>query len=212
MDKRSTSKARRQRTEALAAIERAMVRIRRSVTRRAIGRAMAQELSETLDPSMLLVLDAVEAHDSDAAGELTVGRLAAQLGVDQSRASRMVQSAIKAGYLQRVASQIDGRSMRIELTAAARSIAERARRFRTAYFARLVSDWPDRDCHELARLLTAFTAALSQADPDRPATARGRRERGAALSAAPARRAPRGAAETRRAATARPAPATSRRR
>lgn len=121
---------------------------------------MIRDLGIELDVPTMLVLEAVDSHDP-AAGEVTVGSLAEHLGVDQSRASRMVQGAVHAGYVTRVACQADGRSSRIELTEDARDLAKRAREVRLKYLARILADWPNGECRELARLLTAFTARLS---------------------------------------------------
>jgi len=45
-------------------------------------------------------------------------------------------------------------------------VAQEVRRFRMAYFGRLMDDWPNRDCLEFARLLTKFTESVAGASAD----------------------------------------------
>src|SRR5687768_7203128 len=95
--------------EALAAVERAFVRLRRDMTRRNLGARMVRELGGDVDLSHLGVVDAVEEGPGAADGMVTVGMVGERLGIDPSRASRVVTSALQAGYVERVASQADGR-------------------------------------------------------------------------------------------------------
>ena len=120
--------------EALAAIERAFVRMRRAMTRRNLGARMIRELGGGVDLSHLGVVDAVE-EGTDASGVVTVGMVGERLGIDPSRASRVVSSAIQAGYVERVASQADGRRVGLRLTDAGRALAESAHRVRRRTFA-----------------------------------------------------------------------------
>lgn len=149
------------RQKALAKIEQAMVRIRRSQTRRAIGRLMERETGRSLEASHTFVVDALEEAAADDQ-EPTVGAVAERLGVDPSRASRMVASAVKAGFVKRTASQGDGRRILLRLTSKGLECASEARDFRIAFFGRLVESWTDQDCGEFARLLTRFTESTSE--------------------------------------------------
>jgi DNA-binding MarR family transcriptional regulator len=145
----------------LAAIERAMVRIRRNQTRRMLGRVMREQLGAPADLSHAMVVDAVEEAAAAPDRELTVGVVGEQLGIDPSRASRLVASAIAAGYVSRVASQQDARRIRLELTGEGRRLARQAREFRLALFDRLMEGWTSGERHEFARLLTKFTDAVA---------------------------------------------------
>jgi DNA-binding MarR family transcriptional regulator len=147
---------------ALAAVERAMVRIRRSQTRRTLARLAAGEAAPASDPGLDQAIDAVEEGPDGSGEEVTVGLVAERLGVDPSRASRLVARAIAAGYLSRVASQADGRRVRLELTREGRRRAEHVRRFRQAVFARAMLGWSAREREDFARLLTRFTDALAE--------------------------------------------------
>jgi DNA-binding MarR family transcriptional regulator len=155
-----------------------MVHIRRSQSRRVFGRVLERELGRPLHLSHAFVVDALEEAGEHPGDEPTVGILAARLGVDPSRASRMVAGAIQAGYVRRAASQHDGRRICLELTDSGREYAQVARRSRTAVFTRLVEGWPDRDCAALARLLTRFVGplgALAEGLEDAPPETEGRR-------------------------------------
>lgn len=165
------------RQAALAKIEQAMVRIRRSQTRRAIGRLMKRETGRSLDASHAFVIDALEEASAEDNQEPTVGDVAERLGVDPSRASRMVASAVKAGYVKRIASQGDGRKTLLCLTSEGLACAREARDFRIAHFGRLVDNWTDRDCREFSRLLSRFTESTSEAS-SRPTSPGKKGERG----------------------------------
>lgn len=141
---------------ALNEIERSFVRIRRSQTRRTLGRMAAQAGREPFDLALVGVVDAVE----EGGPEVTVGTVAQRLGSDPSRASRLVAQATRAGYVRRVASQADGRSVGLELTPAGAELAEAVHRFRQARFDEAMRDWPPGDREVFARLLTRFVDGL----------------------------------------------------
>jgi DNA-binding MarR family transcriptional regulator len=134
-----------------------MVRIRRSQTRRTIGRLMERELGTRFNIAHSFVVDALDETNGVPGNEPSVGMVAERLGVDPSRASRMVADAIRGGYVRRVASQSDGRRMGLELTGAGRKLLRTTSRFRRHFFSKEMASWPDRDCVEFARLLTKFT-------------------------------------------------------
>ena len=148
--------------DALAAVERSMVRIRRSMTRRTLARLATRDTGQTIDPGLTDVLDAVAEGTGEPDQEVSVGLVASRLGIDPSRASRQVAAAIKAGYLRRVASQADGRRIHLELTEAAEDIAEAAHHSRQRLYGELMQDWPAEDKAAFARLLGRFTDALTQ--------------------------------------------------
>ena len=149
----------------LAAIELAMGRMRRNQTRRSLGRLAEQQACDSADLSLVPVLYAVEeGAESDSDG-VTVGLVADRLGLDPSRASRMVTAAIQAGYLVRVASQTDGRRIQLQLTDAGIALAEETHRFRQSYLGRAMANWSEHDRTELARLLSRFTEDLAGTDP-----------------------------------------------
>ncbi len=149
---------------ALAMIERAAVRMRRSVSKRTLGKLMQRELGSQFDMSVGFVVDVVDEGAEQPGQEVTVGMVADRVGVDPSRASRLVAEAVRGGYVMRVASQADGRSSRLELTDAGREVVEMTRRFRQDYFDHRMADWSEHDRAEFARLFAKFTESAETAD------------------------------------------------
>jgi DNA-binding MarR family transcriptional regulator len=145
----------------LAAIERAMITIRRRQTRRSLGSQAAREAGKPVDLNLLAVVDAVEEGQDQPNQEVTVGVVAERLGIDPSRASRVVAAAVDAAYVRRVASQGDGRRICLELTDVGRQVVEDAHRTRQAFYQKLLNGWPEHERAELARLLTKFTASMT---------------------------------------------------
>ena len=143
------------------AIERALVRIRRSQARRTLGRQASGLPAHAVDLNVVGAVDAVDEGPASPGKEVTVGVVAERLAVDPSRASRIVASAVQAGYLRRVASQADGRRIQLELTDAGHQLMDGVRQYRHQHFAKLLHDWTHSDRDELARLLTKLTETLS---------------------------------------------------
>jgi DNA-binding MarR family transcriptional regulator len=171
-------------SEQLAAIERAMNQIRRRQTRRSLGRlaarerdtqrartgdavarpaaALARAAEDAGDDARVLVIDAVEEGAAPPADGVTVGLVAERLGIDPSHASRLVASAVAAGYVRRVASQADGRRICLELTTEGMAVAEEVHRSRRAAFERAMRGWSGAEREEFARLLTRFLEGLER--------------------------------------------------
>jgi DNA-binding MarR family transcriptional regulator len=131
-------------------VERAMVAIRRSQSRRALSRHMA------VDPAVFAVLDAVEER-----GPSSVTDLASILGVDQPRASRLAAKAVDEGFLVRQADQHDGRRSLVSLTTSGRQQVDAAHSSRQEVFALAMADWSADERTTFARLLTEFVAGIS---------------------------------------------------
>ena len=150
--------------EHVKAVERAMVAIRRSQTRRALTR-LAQEHHDADDADVVSgsavdVLDAIEAAEQ-AGTPATVSSVAAALNVDQPRASKLVAAAVQAGLVRRHADQADGRRALLVRTERGNALAEELHRFRRSSFATAMSDWTDADRAAFARLLTRFVESLA---------------------------------------------------
>ncbi|WP_370414946.1 MarR family winged helix-turn-helix transcriptional regulator [Streptomyces fradiae] len=149
----------KQQRQALTAVERAMVAIRRSQTRRSLGRlAPPDGEGRPVDPTLFGVLDAVEERD----GACSVSDVAAALGVDQPRASRLVLRAAEEGWLTRAPDPGDARRTLLALTPEGRDRLDRTHRLREEVFARAMADWPAADRVEFARLLTAFVEGFGR--------------------------------------------------
>ena len=150
-----------QEDEPVKAVERAMVAIRRSQTRRALTR-LAEERDDAgvVGGSAVDVLDAIEAAEQ-AGTPVTVSGVGAALNVDQPRASKLVAAAVQAGLVRREADQADGRRALLVRTERGTSLSEELHRFRRSIFATAMSDWTDADRAAFARLLTRFVESLA---------------------------------------------------
>ncbi|ARF59134.1 MarR family winged helix-turn-helix transcriptional regulator [Streptomyces gilvosporeus] len=155
--------SKRDQQEAVAAVERAMVAIRRSQTRRSLGRLAPRDGGKPIDPTLFSVLDAIEACGRDRA--CAVSDVAAALGVDQPRASRLVLRATEEGWITRRTDPSDARRTLLTLSHEGQEQVDRAHRFRQEVFARAMADWPDNDRTEFARLITAFVISFAQVAP-----------------------------------------------
>jgi DNA-binding MarR family transcriptional regulator len=150
------------RKNALSTIDRAMVRIRRSQSRRTIVRLMQRELGQRLNLAHIFVADALDEMCENSNEQPSVGKMAERLDIDPSRASRVVAGAIRAGFVKRIASQLDGRRAHLELTDNGRRALAATRRFRIMFFSKLMANWSDHDCAEFAKLLIRFTNPLPE--------------------------------------------------
>jgi DNA-binding MarR family transcriptional regulator len=148
----------REQDEPIAAVERAMVAIRRSQTRRSLGRLTPPEGFKPIDPTLFGVLDVVE----EAGRPCSVTDGAAALGVDQPRASRLVIKAVEEGLLTRETDPADARRTLLTLTDGGQEQLDQTHRLRQQVFARAMADWPDRDRHEFARLITEFVTSFAK--------------------------------------------------
>lgn len=99
-----------------------------------------------------LVINIVEEAD----GEVTVGGLAEQLAVDPSVASRTVSDCVSNGYLERVASQRDGRRTVLRITPEGFVLRDRFRKQQRQAFEHITRDWPEHERLEFARLLLKY--------------------------------------------------------
>ncbi|RBM23300.1 MarR family winged helix-turn-helix transcriptional regulator [Streptomyces sp. PT12] len=145
----------------IAAIEAAVVSLRRIHRRRALAARLAARRGEwpvrhgQLPDAVVELLAAIES--AAARGEtLTVSEAAAVLGVDQPRSSRLTAQALAAGLLRREADQHDGRRSLLALTPEGHDVLLRIRDVRRRVVAEAIADWSESDRATLARLLTRF--------------------------------------------------------
>lgn len=108
-----------------------------------------------VDMSSVLVVEAC-ARES---GPVSVGHVARFADVEHSTASRLVDRAVRAGYVERSA---DGRRAALRLTPTGRELRERAVEFRTTWLTTVLDDWPDADVADLARLLERFAERITR--------------------------------------------------
>ncbi|WP_256728917.1 MarR family winged helix-turn-helix transcriptional regulator [Microbacterium oleivorans] len=84
---------------------------------------------------------------------LSVSAIGEAIGVDQPRASRLVQQAVELDLVRREADPDDARRTRIALTDAGRRLAQGVRGERRAALGGALADFSDVERAELARLL-----------------------------------------------------------
>jgi DNA-binding MarR family transcriptional regulator len=151
--------------EDVAAIERAMVAIRRAQTRRALARLSARRNVRSgrhgsLPDAVFELLDIVDAVTTHG-GAPTVTEAATALGIDQPRASRLTAQALDAGLLRRGVDQADGRRSPLILTPSGRGALDRIHAFRRQVIAEATADWAAEDRTALAQLLSRFVADIA---------------------------------------------------
>jgi DNA-binding MarR family transcriptional regulator len=100
-----------------------------------------------------LVLNVVH----EAPGEMTVGGLAAEMGVAQPVASRTVAACIADGLLRRAVSQADGRRTVLELTEAGEAERGRFASEQRETFELITTTWTAAERDQFARFLIRYS-------------------------------------------------------
>ena len=100
-------------------------------------------------PARMRMLEALAA----ASAPLSVSALGEAIGVDQPRASRLVQQGVDRGYVRREADPDDARRTRIALTDEGRKVAKGMRGERREMLGRALAAFTPEESAELARLL-----------------------------------------------------------
>jgi len=100
-------------------------------------------------PARMRMLEALVA----ASAPLSVSALGEAIGVDQPRASRLVQQGVERGFVRREADPDDARRTRIALTDEGRRIARGMRGERREMLTGALAAFTDEERAELARLL-----------------------------------------------------------
>jgi DNA-binding MarR family transcriptional regulator len=148
----------------LDAVGPAFSKLRRSVLLEVENPVSAKDMARTL---VLAIVETGEAGSAEAGEpgseperEVTVGAVADQLSVDPSVASRMVSDCIAAGYLERAASQHDGRRTILRLRPEGAALMSRFRQHQRRAFEYITVDWAERDRLEFARLMLRYVDAI----------------------------------------------------
>ncbi len=93
-------------------------------------------------------------HAVSGQGDVTINDVAAELGIDQSGASRMITHAAARGYLVVAPSPADARRRSVAITPAGRELLAHAHAWQEQAFARLTADWTARERAEFHRAMT----------------------------------------------------------
>lgn len=150
--------------QAVASIDAILLKIRRSMMRRDFGRQVLAAIDPELETTHLDVISAigyVPASPDEAREEVTVGLIADRLGVDPSRASRVVADVVERGYALRVASQADARRICLELTPRGKHLIDAVRIMKWKLFSRALGQWNERDLITFAALFERFSSWTS---------------------------------------------------
>ena len=150
------------RGEDLAALDEALVRLRRLWT--ASRAHVVDDLGQRVEMSSVLVVEAC-ARAQAAGAESAVGDVAAFLDVEASTASRLVDRAARAGLVRRTASEVDARRSALVLTEAGHALRTRAVAARLAWLGGVVHDWTEPDVRALAEVLGRFADAVGATPP-----------------------------------------------
>ena len=109
-------------------------------------------------PARMRLLEALAA----ASHPLSVGEIAEAVGVDQPRASRLVQQAFQLALVRREADPDDARRTRVALTEAGAALVRGFRGERREAVDTALAGFTDEERAELARLLTKLADAWPQ--------------------------------------------------
>lgn len=110
-------------------------------------------INESVDDHAVdvLVLEAIDAAAGH--GPVSVGDVAAEIGMDRSGASRFVSAAVGRGHVARTASTADARRAELTITDQGAALLTAARRWQRDVFVDLVADWPAADAERFAGYL-----------------------------------------------------------
>lgn len=137
------------------------------VASRALVALAARSLAEvgdavTLPQMRILIL-------VDALGPLTLGRVAVELGVHPSNATRLADRLVSAGLLSRRAVSGDRRSLELVLTKRGQKLIDRVTSHRRQAIEDILSRLPNDQREQVASAFTAF-ADVAGEPPGGPAT------------------------------------------
>ncbi|WP_424863795.1 MarR family winged helix-turn-helix transcriptional regulator [Streptomyces sp. MMS24-I29] len=119
----------------------------------ALSRLRRRTSNGRADLTRNLVLNVV----ADAPGEMTVGGIAAEMGVTQPVASRTIAACITDGLLRRAASQADGRRTVLELTDAGETERRRFATEQRETFEHITAHWEPADRTQFAQFLVRYS-------------------------------------------------------
>lgn len=144
-----------------------MQRWRRRAARRDLERRAIADLGLKLDVASLDVLTAIWAPVNEfgdvSAQEPTVGTIAQRLGIDPSRASRIVAETIASGYARRAVSQQDARRALVELTETGQAAVLAVRTYKALLLREFLAEWSREELDAFIPLFERFSTWSEQA-------------------------------------------------
>lgn len=157
-------------TQSALELDAIMQHWRRRVVKRELGQRALADLGLELDLALLDVLMVVWApaneFGEDPDGDIMVATVAARLGIDPSRASRLTSELIRLGLVRRSVSQADARRAILELTDEGARIVQAVRRYKFLILGNFLKGWTDEELAAFIPLLERFSAwSESSEDP-----------------------------------------------
>jgi DNA-binding MarR family transcriptional regulator len=146
-------------TEAVIEIDAMVQTWRRRARKRELGQRALVDLKIGLDLAQFDVLVAIEAPENQfgaSGGETMVSTVAERLGIDPSRASRVVSEMVEAGYARRGVSQADARRTIIELSERGQAVIEAVRAYKFLILGDFIAGWSAEDVARFVPLLRKF--------------------------------------------------------
>lgn len=158
-------------TRAALDIDGILQRWRRRFLKRELGQRALSDLGLPLDLAQLDVLMAIWAPANefadDADGETMVSTVAARLGIDPSRASRLVAEVIGLGLARRAVSQRDARRTVVGLTDDGLAVVGAVRDYKFLVMGEFLKGWTEQEIATFVPLLERFSAWTDEPGPDR---------------------------------------------
>ena len=140
---------------------------RRRVQKRELGRMALRELDLPLDLPQLDVLIAIWGPSNEFGSDDTetmVSTIATRLGIDPSRASRLVSDLIERGFVKRAVSQQDARRTVVELTDQGQAVVDAVRTIKFMILGEFMSGWTLDEIDTFIPLLERFAHWSDQAE------------------------------------------------
>ncbi len=155
--------------EAVVSIDALLQNWRRRAVKRELGHKALLDLNIGIDLAQLDVLFAIEAPAQEfgelGGGETMVASVAERLGIDPSRASRLVAEMVELGHARRAVSQADARRAIIELTASGQAIVTAVRTYKFLIMGDFLGDWSAEELDHFVPLLRKFGKWPEHSEP-----------------------------------------------
>lgn len=145
-------------TTRLERLDDAFGRLRRLWESPVLRRRFVDAMGASVDPSVIRTLRAVRQTGADTG----VTDVAGWLAVDTSTASRLVEQAVAAGYLERGTSPTDRRRCVLTVTPDGDVLLDRALAVREGLLSELTADWSDDDVARLADLTERLADVVAE--------------------------------------------------
>lgn len=155
--------------ESALEIDAVIQRWRRRFSKRELGVSALRDLqlADRLDLAQLDVLVAIWAPSNEfgdkGAQETMVATVAERLGIDPSRASRLISELIAKGLARRAVSQQDARRTIVELTDDGKAVVRAARRYKFLLMGDFLSGWSAEERDTFLPLLERFSTWTDEA-------------------------------------------------